>query len=145
MAMASTKDGPIGRGEVDVSVAPIDLRTPRSYQVSPLPGSAYAVAAVALLVAGCSAPTASAPSQSLSPATSAPVTSPGGTPMMTFASSMAPVRLPAAVSRPTVFAAAGGLLIVGDPTGDTAYLVGGESPRPVDTAIQARAQAGGTP
>lgn len=98
-----------------MSVAPIDLRTPRWYQVPRLASSAYAVAAVGLLVAGCSAPTASAPasSQSLSPSTSAPVTSPGGTPMMTFTSSIAPFKLPAAVSRPTVFAAAGGLLVVG--------------------------------
>jgi hypothetical protein len=29
--------------------------------------------------------------------------------------------------------------------GGTAYLVGGESPKPVDTVIQVRAQAGGTP
>jgi Kelch motif len=28
---------------------------------------------------------------------------------------------------------------------DTAYLVGGESPKPVDTVIRVRAQAGGTP
>jgi hypothetical protein len=29
--------------------------------------------------------------------------------------------------------------------GSTAYLVGGESPKPVNTVIQVRAQAGGTP
>ena len=73
-----------------MSVAPIDLRTPRWYQVSRLPSSAYAVTAAG--------------------------------------------HLPAARSD---FGAA--------VVGDTAYLVGGESPRPVDTVIPARAQAGGTP
>lgn len=95
--------------------APVDLKNPRLYPASRLLNSAYAVAAVGLLVAGCSTQTVSAParSQSTPQTTSPPSTSPVHPQTATFTSSMAPFTLPAAVSRPTVFAAGDGLLVVG--------------------------------
>ena len=64
---------------------------------------------------GCSSQTVSAPtrSQSARPKTSPPATSPARTQTVTFSSSMAAFKLPEAVSRPTVFAALEGLLVVG--------------------------------
>jgi len=85
----------------------------------PLLNSAYAVAAVAVPVAGCSAPTTSAPtpSQSTPPTTSRAKTSAQAasphSQAVTLTSSMAPFTLPTAVSRPTVFLAGEGLLVVG--------------------------------
>ena len=96
-------------------MAPIDLKIPRWYPSVRLLSPAYAAAAVGLLAAGCSSPTVSAParSQASPPPTSPPATSPGRKQMMTVSSTMAPFTLPAAVSRPTVFAAGEGLLVVG--------------------------------
>jgi hypothetical protein len=100
-------------------VAAIDLKKPVLDPGMPLLNSAYAVAAVAVPVAGCSAPTISAPAPSqstpstTSPAkTSAQAASPH-TQTVTLTSSIAPFTLPAAVSRPTVFSASEGLLVVG--------------------------------
>jgi len=62
-------------------------------------------------VAGCSAPTASDHAGSTS--SPPPPSSPQRTQMVTFTSTMAALTLPAAVSRPTVFASAGRLLVVG--------------------------------
>src|SRR5450759_3968096 len=73
--------------------------------------SAGAVAAIGLLVAGCSAPTASDHAGSTS--SPPPPSSPQRTQMVTFTSTMAALTLPAAVSRPTVFASGGRLLVVG--------------------------------
>jgi hypothetical protein len=89
----------------------IRRRNPATRLFSP----AYAVAAVALLVASCSAPTVPAParSQSSPPPTGPSVTSPGRTKVVAVRSSMAPFTLPEAVSRPTVFAASEGLLVIG--------------------------------
>jgi len=72
-------------------------------------------------VVGCSAPTVSgtARSQSTPPpttsrsTTSSPAASPGHSQTVMLTSSMASFTLPAAVSRPTVFAAGEGLLVVG--------------------------------
>jgi hypothetical protein len=102
-------------------VSPIDLKKACRNPVMPLSSSAYAVAAMGVLVVGCSAPptdSASARSRSTPPATSpaktsAQTASPGHPPRVTLTSSMAPFTLPAAVSRPTVFAAGKGLLIAG--------------------------------
>ena len=95
--------------------APIDLKRPRLYPAFRPLSSAYAVAAVGLLAAGCSTTTVSAPvrSQSRPPTNSLPATSSAHTQTTTPTSSMAPFTLPAAVSRPTVFAAGEGLLVVG--------------------------------
>jgi hypothetical protein len=95
--------------------ASIDLTKPRSHPAPRLSRSTSAVAAVGLLAVGCSSPTVSAParSQSAPSATSTTATSPAHPQTMTFNSSMAPFRLPSAVSRPTVLAAGEGLLVVG--------------------------------
>jgi hypothetical protein len=94
-------------------VAPTDLKLPCWYSGRRLSSSMYAVAAVGLLVVGCSAPTDPAPTRSL---TSPPATSPRPTQLLAFTSTMAPFTRPAAVSRPTVFAAGDGLLVVGGRT-----------------------------
>lgn len=67
------------------------------------------------MAVGCSAPTASGPalSQSSPPVTSAQSKSPSHPQSLTFTSSVAPFTLPAPVSRPTVFSAGVGLLVVG--------------------------------
>jgi Kelch motif len=96
-------------------VTPIDLRIPRwNPGLRPL-SSAYAVTAVGLLVAGCSASTAPAPSRSQASALPAPssASSPGRTQVVSSTSSLAPLTLPQAVSRHTVFARGEGLLVVG--------------------------------
>jgi hypothetical protein len=93
----------------------IGLKKPRSHPASRLFRSTSAVAAIGLLAVGCSSQTVSAPtrSQSARPKTSPPATSPARTQTVTFSSSMAAFKLPEAVSRPTVFAALEGLLVVG--------------------------------
>jgi len=101
-----------------VSVAPIDLEIPCWDQRTRLLGSAYAFAAVGLLAVGCSAPTVSAPArpESSKPATplaTSSATSPVPAQMVKVSATMAPFTLPAAVSRPTVFPAGAGLLVVG--------------------------------
>lgn len=103
-----------------MSVAPVDLEIPRWYQGLRPWGSAYAAAAIGLVVVGCSAPAVSAPARSKSSAAStsaaaasAPAISPARSTVMKLSSRMALFTLPAAVSRPTVFAAGEGLLVVG--------------------------------
>jgi hypothetical protein len=93
----------------------IGLKKPRSHPVSRLLSSTSAVAAMGLLVVGCSSQTVSARprTKSARPETSPPTTSRARPQTVTFASSTAAFKLPAAVSRPTVFAAAGELLVVG--------------------------------
>jgi hypothetical protein len=95
-------------------VVPIDLGETRGVSGRQLWRSAYAVAVVGVLVVGCSAQTASAPSplQSSPPVTSAHTT-PSSDASLTFTSSVAPFTLPAPVSRPTVFSEGQGLLVVG--------------------------------
>jgi hypothetical protein len=97
-------------------VAPIALKRPRRYPgIQPF-SSAFAAAAVGVLVVGCSAATGSAPagSQPSRLATaSSPAASLGHSPIVRLTLSMAPFTLPAAVSRPTVFAAGERLLVVG--------------------------------
>jgi hypothetical protein len=102
-----------------VSVAPVDLKNPSWHQGMRLLSSASAVAAAGLLAAGCSASNVSAPARSQSPEPTTPptkppaATSPGPTPAVTLSSTLAPFTLPAAVSRPAVFVADAGLLVVG--------------------------------
>jgi len=98
-----------------VRVSSIDLRIPLRNPPARLLSSSYAVAAVGLLVAGCSTPGLSTPARSLSSRfpTPPPATSSGRPQTVELTSSMAPFTLPQAVSRPTVFAAGDGLLIVG--------------------------------
>lgn len=72
--------------------------------------SAYAAVAVSLLVAGCAAPDTSAPGGSASPPSAA---SAGRTKVLTVTAILAPFTLPAAVSRPIVYPAGAGLLVVG--------------------------------
>ena len=95
--------------------ASIDPTKPRSHPASRLLSSTFAVTAVGLLALGCSSQTPTAPTRSPSarPAASVAAPSLAHQSMVTFTSSMAPFKLPAAVSRPTVFAAGDGLLIVG--------------------------------
>ena len=95
--------------------ASIDPTKPRSHPASRLLSSTFAVTAVGLLALGCSSQTPTAPPRSPSarPAASVAAPSLAHQSMVTFTSSMAPFKLPAAVSRPTVFAAGDGLLIVG--------------------------------
>jgi hypothetical protein len=95
--------------------ASVGLMKPRSHPASRLLSSTLAVSAVGLLALGCSSQTPTAPTRSTSarPAASVPAASPSHQQVVTFTSSMAPFKLPAAVSRPTVFAAGDGLLIVG--------------------------------
>ena len=97
-------------------VAPIALKRPRRYPgIRPF-SSAFAAAAVGVLVVGCSAATGSAPAGSqpsrLTTASS-PAASLSHSPTVTLTLSMAPFTLPAAVSRPTVFASGERLLVVG--------------------------------
>lgn len=95
--------------------AQLHLEKPRSYPALPLLNSALSVAAIGVLAVGCSSPTVPAParSQSAPPATAPPATAPPHPRTVTFNSSMAPFTLPATVSRPTVFTAGDGLLVVG--------------------------------
>jgi hypothetical protein len=95
--------------------ASIGPTKPRSHPASRLLSSTFAVSAVGLPALGCSNQTPTAPTRSPSarPGASVPAPSPAHQQMVTFTSSMAPFKLPAAVSRPTVFAAGDGLLMVG--------------------------------
>jgi len=101
-------------------VAPIALERPRRHPGIRLFSSAYAAAAVGVLVVGCSAATGSAPagsqpSRPMTPRATAasPAVSHRQSPTVTLTLSMAAFTLPAAVSRPTVFATGERLLVVG--------------------------------
>jgi hypothetical protein len=103
-----------------VSAAPVGPETSHRYQKMRLLSSAVAATAVGLLVVSCSTPTASTPGRSPSSAAQASPVPGSSTPTsrrtatsVTLTSTLAPFTLPAAVSRPTVFASAGGLLVVG--------------------------------
>ena len=128
MSMASTPDGRYSMGEIDVSVAPVDPSTAHRHRVMRLLNAACAVTAVGLLTVSCSTPTGSSPAAESSPSSSRAhaATAPGpaapgsptqtaaaGTPSVMLTSALAAFTLPAAVSRPTVFATGGGLLVVG--------------------------------
>ena len=92
----------------------IDLKKARPNPASPLLSPTFAVAAVGLVAADCSTQNVSGPrpAQPLRPASSPPATSTAHLPQVRCTSSMAAFRLPAAVSRPTVFAGGKGLLVV---------------------------------
>jgi Kelch motif len=99
-----------------VVLTPIDLKIPHPGSGTRLLSSAYAVAAVGLLVVGCSTPGVSAPTRSRPspPTTPAPATTADRTQTVASTSSVtASFTLPGAVSRPTVFAEGEGLLVVG--------------------------------
>jgi hypothetical protein len=98
-----------------VVLTPIDLKIPHPNSGTRLLSTACAVAAVALLVAGCSTPGVSAPTRSRPspPPTSQPEAAPDRTQTVAFTSSLSSFTLPEAVSRPTVFAEGEGLLVVG--------------------------------
>jgi len=98
-----------------VALTPIDLKSPIPNSGTRLLRSAYAVAAAGLLLSGCSTSGASAPtrSQTSSPSTSRPASPASPAQTVAVTASMASFALPEAVSRPTVFAAGEGLLVVG--------------------------------
>ena len=148
MSMASTPDGRQTIGEIDVSMAPADLKIPRWCYRTRLLSSTLVVAAVGLLALSCSTPTVSAPPRTQpsprqsSPRASTPPATAAGTAPWELTSSIAPFTLPAAVSRPTVYASGNGLLVVG---GLTAADSTTQSILLVDLARQAVRPAGRLP
>ena len=131
-----------------MSVAPADLKIAHWCHRTRLLSSALSVAAVGLLTLSCSTPTASAPTRTQpSPRQSstlvgAPPATAAGTATGAFTSSFAPFTLPAAVSRPTVYASGDGLLVVG---GLTAADITTQSILLVDFASQTVRPAGRLP
>ena len=96
-------------------VTPIDLRSPVLETGKRLLRSAYAVAVIGFLVSGCSTTGASAPTRSQPSSTPTSRSAPSSEPpqMVAITSSLASFTLPEAVWRPTIFAAADDLLVVG--------------------------------